>query len=107
MPARTSPGYLVEWYQPDLADGSVPLIVAALEAAAAAASEPVELFVTMGVPSDEVVYALFEASSSDAVIDVCERAGYPPQRVTADVDAHFRTEPLAERADGFLPAAQA
>lgn len=66
-------------------------MVAALEAACADSGpdEPVQLVVTMAVPSDEVLYVVFGASSTTPVLAACSRAGLPPQRVTADVDARI------------------
>lgn len=86
--------HLVEWYRTELTDASVAEMVAALEAAAAAVGVdgPVRLVVTMAVPSDEVLYAVFAASSTDVVIDLCRRAGLPAERVTADVSAHVHPE---------------
>lgn len=97
MPPRIGhPRYLVEWYSSDLTGESVPALVAALEGAATGVDSEVTLLVTMGVPSDEVLYALFAAASEDVVIDVCELAGHPPQRITANVDARFRMEAEVE-----------
>jgi hypothetical protein len=78
---------LVEWYHCDLTDASVAEMVATLESAATVGDpeEPVRLILSMAVPTDEVLYVVFDASSTAAVVDVCERAGLPPQRITADV----------------------
>lgn len=89
MVVVTPPRHLVEWYRADLTGATVAEMVAALEVACAESGPegPVRLVVTMAVPSDEVLYVVFAASSSDAVVGMCTQAGLPPQRVTADVDA--------------------
>lgn len=40
---------------------------------------------TLAVPSDEVVFGVFEAPSADAVAWACALAGLAPLRVTAAV----------------------
>lgn len=92
MTATTHPAqcYLAEWYRSGLSDVAVTAIIGALEAAVeaiSAAAAPVQLIVTMAVPADEVLYALFGASSLDIVSEVCGRAGLPPQRLTSDIGA--------------------
>lgn len=45
----------------------------------------VRLVLTLAVPSDEVVFGVFEAPSADAVAWACALAGLAPLRVTAAV----------------------
>jgi hypothetical protein len=87
MATTSPPSHLAEWYRSDLTDASVAEMVATLESATAVEDpdQPVRLILSMSVPTDEVLYAVFDAVSAAAVVDVCERAGLPPQRVTADV----------------------
>jgi hypothetical protein len=91
MATTSPPSHLAEWYRSDFTDESVTELVATLESATATADhrEPVRLVVSMAVPSDEVLFVVFEAASTAAVMEVCERAGLPPQRVTADVDTRI------------------
>jgi hypothetical protein len=86
------PHYLVEWYRPAIADEPFDHSVVRLMQCAAsvtAAGSPVSLLATFAVPSDEVVLAVFDSASEESVAEVCRRAGWPPQRVTAAVDARF------------------
>ena len=89
--ASSSPhSHLVDWYRPDFTYVSVNEIAASLEMATAnSVSGDVRQIVSMAVPSDEVLYAVFEAATTEAIVDVCDRAGLPPQRVTAQVDARI------------------
>jgi hypothetical protein len=91
MATTSPPSHLAEWYRSDLTDASVADMVAILESATATGDtgEPVRLILSMAVPSDEVLYVVFDAASTAAVVEVCERAGLPPQRVTADVDTRI------------------
>ncbi|MET0476167.1 MAG: hypothetical protein ABW001_16155 [Mycobacterium sp.] len=91
MGTTSPPNHLAEWYRSTLTDAWVAEMVATLQGATAVADadDPVRLILSMAVPSDEVLYVVFEAASSAAVVRLCERAGLPPQRVTADVDARI------------------
>lgn len=90
MPPFSPQSHLVEWYRPDFTVAGVDEMVASLEMATAnSISGDVRLIVSMSVPSDEVLYAVFEASSTEAIVDVCHSAGLPPQRVTTHVDARI------------------
>lgn len=90
-PTAAAQCYLVEWYRSGLDSRTVTDIIAALEAGVAAVSDPeqapVRLIVTMAVPADEVLYGLFGADSPELVSEACGRAGFPPQRLTAEVGA--------------------
>jgi hypothetical protein len=79
------PCYLVEWYEPELIDECLELTAAKLDECAASMSadgSPVELLMTLAVPTDEVVFGLFMAGSAQIVSQACLRAGVPAQRVT-------------------------
>lgn len=85
--------YLAEWYLPELTEQSVDDLVARLDAAAAVATgegTPVELLVTVSVPSDEVLYGIFGAGSQEIVSRTCIAAGAPHQRLSAQVGARIR-----------------
>lgn len=85
--------YLAEWYLPELTDQSFDDIVSRLDAAAATATgegAPVRLLVTLSVPKDEVLYAVFCASSRDVVSRTCAQAGVPHQRLSEDVGTWIR-----------------
>ena len=91
-PAQRVPCYLVEWYGPELIKDQFRKALGTLsESAAAMTSEgtPVRLMMTLTVPSDEVVFGVIAADSSDVVEHACERAGVPAQRVTAAVDTYL------------------
>jgi hypothetical protein len=82
--------YLAEWYRPVVTTKSVDEVVAKLRASPTATGPegaPVQLIVALAVPTDEVVYGLFAAHSSQDVVAACQHAGIPAQRLTADIDA--------------------
>ena len=57
--------YLAEWYLPEMTAESVDDVVAKLDAAAVIVSSegtPVQLVVTLAVPTDEVLYGVFGAT---------------------------------------------
>ena len=77
------PHHLVEWFRADADQSWVDHITAAL---GSTGPEPdVRLIIIIAVPSDEVIFGLFAASSSETLRQVCVRAGVPPQRLTTDV----------------------
>jgi hypothetical protein len=61
------------------------------ECAAAMSTDgsPTKVLLTFAVPTDEVIFCVFVASSAEAVGEACARAGLPAQRVTAAVAAPF------------------
>jgi hypothetical protein len=94
--------YLAEWYLPEMTETSVDEMVAKLDAAAVAVSRegtPIRLVVTLSVPTDEVFYGVFGATSSDIVAKTCLQAGVPYERLSGDVGARFQPDPLTEVAD--------
>jgi len=98
--------YLAEWYLPELTAESVDDVVAKLDAAAVLVSSegtPVQLVVTLAVPTDEVLYGVFGAGSSDIVSKTCLQAGVPHQRLSADVGTRIRHEPVPVSGAERLP----
>ncbi|WP_101948200.1 hypothetical protein [Mycobacterium sp. 3519A] len=94
--------FLAEWYLPEMTTTSVDEMVAKLDAAAAAVSNAekrVRLVVTLSVPTDEVLYGVFGATSPDIVSLACDQAGVPFQRISGDVGARIQPSPVAEVAD--------
>jgi hypothetical protein len=88
--------YLAEWYVTDLTEQSVGDIVAKLDAAASTVNskgDRVRLLVTLAVPTDEVLYGVFEAASADIVTSTCHRAGLPHQRLSHLVGTRIRDCP--------------
>ncbi|KUH95724.1 hypothetical protein [Mycobacterium sp. IS-3022] len=88
--------YLAEWYLPELTEQSVDDLVARLDAAAAVATgegTPVQLLLTVSVPSDEVLYGVFDAGSQEIVSRTCHAAGAPHQRLSSHVGARIRQCP--------------
>jgi hypothetical protein len=88
--------YLAEWYLPELTEKSVDDMVAKLDAAAILVTgegTPVRLIVTLAVPTDEVLYGVFGARSSDIVSKTCLQAGVPHQRLSGDVGTRIRYQP--------------
>ncbi|BBZ21965.1 hypothetical protein [Mycolicibacter hiberniae] len=79
--------FLVEWYQPDLAESTVDTVIDRLAAAAAAVRAT--LVVVLTAPSDETLFGLVAADSSDAVMSACRQAGWHVDRITAGVRARF------------------
>ena len=82
--------YLAEWYLPNLGEPTVDDIVSRLAAAASAITgegTPVRLTMTLANPTDEVLYGVFDANSSEAVALACQRAGIPHLRLSTPVVA--------------------
>ena len=93
--AKNHTNFLAEWYLPNLAEPTVDDIVCRLVAAASLLTEegsPVRLMVTLSVPTDEVLYGLFDAGSPEAVVTACQRAGVPHQRLSTHVVARIAEE---------------
>ena len=89
--------YLAEWYLPEMTTTSVDEMVAKLDATAASVSSagtPVRLVVTLSVPTDEVLYGVFGAPSSDVVSTTCLQAGVPYQRLSGEVGARIQQPPV-------------
>jgi hypothetical protein len=86
---------LAEWYRPEVSEQPVDDIAARLDAGVTmmcAEGTPVRLLATVLVPTDEVLYGLFAAKSLETVIQLCDRAGIPAERLTDGVDARIALE---------------
>ena len=46
------------------------------------------MVVAIAVPTDEVIFGVFEAASAQLVVDTSRRAGIPARRVTAAVGTY-------------------
>ena len=77
----TSPCFLVEWYQPDLALTSFDDAVDRLKQVARAGR--VRLLGALTAPSDETIFGVLAADSAEAVVQACQQAGWQTDRVTA------------------------
>ena len=94
--------FLAEWYLPELTETSVDEVVAKLDAASVTVSSegtPVRLLVTLAVPTDEVLYGVFGARSSDIVSRTCLQAGVPHQRLSSQIGTRIRQHPAREVAE--------
>lgn len=85
--------YLVEWYQSALLRGCLDDAVAQFDGAADADATAIRLLLTLAAPTDEVLYGVFTADSPDTVERVCRRAGWPPDRITARIEARIAVPP--------------
>lgn len=80
------PCFLVEWYAPRPTDiDETCRVLRESLASTAAIGSAVQLLMTIAVPGDEVVFAVFGAESADSVIEACRHAGVPAQRLSAAV----------------------
>jgi len=87
--------FLVEWYSPETTWRPLDETVAKLDAeitAIRAEGSAVQLLVALTAHSDQVLYSVFAASSPDTVRRACERAGLPPERVTAGIEARVMAD---------------
>lgn len=79
------PCYLVEWYHSAVMEEPLDDTAARLKDSAvlvSAQGSPVRLLNLLAVPTDEVLFAVFTADSASLVVQTCDRAGFPAQRVT-------------------------
>ena len=81
--------FLVEWYQTGPAAVSADNAAACLARAAAADTHhpPAALMMTLNMPDDQTFFGVFTATSTDAVVQTCRRAGWPADRISANVHA--------------------
>ncbi|KKB98959.1 hypothetical protein [Mycolicibacter arupensis] len=79
--------FLVEWYQPGLAESTVDAAIDRL--AAAAVGLCATLIVAVAAPADETLFGIVAADSSDIVVAACREAGWHVDRITAGVRAHI------------------
>ena len=94
--------YLVEWYRPSITGELLDHTIDQLDECAASLSSKgslVHILMTLAVPTDDVVFGVFEADSTHNVASACDRAGIPAQRVTA-VDARVVHQP--ENVQGLM-----
>lgn len=86
------PCHVVEWYRPDVTRAQLDDAVVNLDGCVAAMRGEgldIELLMTLALPAEEVVFAVFAARSAQTVYDVCRRAGVPAERLTHEVDARI------------------
>ncbi|MDY6999293.1 MAG: hypothetical protein SW019_22080 [Actinomycetota bacterium] len=83
--------YLVECYRPRLAELPLDDAVARLDLAAGAGSTGTQLVLAVCAPDDEMLYTLFRAPSVHSVVEACQRAGLPADRISVGVDARINT----------------
>jgi uncharacterized protein DUF4242 len=82
--------YLVEWYPAELSAEVLDRTLAQLHQGTESMSadgSSAKVLMTLAVPTDEVIFCVFLASSTEVVCQVCERAGLPAERVTAAMTA--------------------
>ena len=81
------PCFLVEWYRPTLADlDDAADALCRCVASISTEGSPVQLLMTLVVPTDDVVFGIFGAESADLVAQACQQAGVPAQRLSAALD---------------------
>ncbi|MDX1881936.1 hypothetical protein [Mycolicibacterium sp. 120270] len=103
-PTPTLTCYLAEWYGAEAIAQPIDATVARLDTGVVALRAEgafVRLLVALTARTDQVLYSVFAATSPDAVRRACERAGFPAERVTADVEA--RVMPNDFHQDPFPP----
>jgi hypothetical protein len=87
---HASVSYLVEWYTPHLHGRPISDVVTCLRrwlATQPAAVQPVELRYALEIPDEAYAFVVFAADSAEAVTELCQGAGLPPDRVCAAVEA--------------------
>ncbi|WP_246240474.1 hypothetical protein [Mycolicibacterium madagascariense] len=60
-------------------------LLESMAAELSAETTPIRLLVTLSVPSDDALYGVFEAETSESVLRTCTRAGALPHRLTPQV----------------------
>ena len=82
--------YLVEWYRAELSEETIALTLAQLSRGVESTNgTPAKVLMTLWVPTDDVIFCVFAAKSSDVVAELCDRAGLPAERLTAAVATSF------------------
>lgn len=84
--------YLVEWYRGALVGETVDHFTALLGNCAELIAEggsQLQLLTVLAVPADEVLFAVFAATSEDLVATACAQAGVPAQRLSEAIDARI------------------
>ena len=95
--------YLAECYRPQLCGPPLDEAMAQLDLAAATQSKGARLLFAVCAPIDEVLYSLFWAPSVESVLQACERAGLPADRVSVGVDARINANAEASLLAAFMP----
>jgi hypothetical protein len=84
--------YLVEWYRNELSQETIDRTVTQLshgvELMSADGTAP-KVLMTVSIPSDDVIFCVFAATSSELVAEACDHAGLPAERLTAAVATPF------------------
>jgi hypothetical protein len=82
------PFFLVEWYQTGPVAQLADAVAAQLSGAAATGDDtpPAALLMALTMPTDQTVFAVFSAASCEVIIALCQRAGWPPDRISTDVE---------------------
>lgn len=78
--------YLVEWYRSGLPQDAIDQSFAMLTRGAELVAEDgasATVVLTLSVPTDDVIFTVFSATSPEVVVTACDRAGIPAQRVSA------------------------
>jgi hypothetical protein len=86
------PCHVVEWYRPEVTRRQLDDTMVNLDACVAAMrgeGTEIELLMTLALPAEEVVFAVFAARSTQTVHEACRRAGVPAERHTDLVDARI------------------
>lgn len=81
------PFFLVEWYQTGPVTQLAEVVAAQLSGAAAVDDDTASaaLLMALTMPADQTVFAVFSAPNSETIIQLCQRAGWPPDRISTDV----------------------
>jgi hypothetical protein len=96
----------VEWYQSEITDEELDAIAATLDESASsmrADGLAVQRLMTLAVPTDEMIFGVFVASSPDTVVQLCQHAGITAARLTAAVEDRFRRPNHGETPDSPRP----
>lgn len=80
--ARATSHFLAEWYSPELGESAFQATVDRIIERTSVDPAGARLLVALLVPGDEVAFAVFDASSAQAVVDVCRGIGVPVHRIT-------------------------
>lgn len=84
------PRFLVEWYGQRANAGAIADAAERLSdggASTSAGDAHIRLLMALAIPTDDYAFGVFAADSADTVERVCARAGAPPDRISAAVDA--------------------
>jgi hypothetical protein len=85
--------YLAEWYRTEFTASAVDRFATVLASTAEAMSAEahVRLLMTVSVPTEDAVYGVFEAETSEIILRTCTRAGALPHRLTPRVQTWIAT----------------